>query len=39
MQPENSESPEASAKNKNIAEFVETVMERAKDYGIDVNSI
>jgi hypothetical protein len=37
--PPNCESPEGSAKEKYIAECVETVMERAKDYGIDVNSI
>jgi hypothetical protein len=39
MRPANSESPEASAKNKCIAEFVETVMERTKDYSMDVDSI
>lgn len=37
--PASSEIPEASAKNKYIAEFVETAMERAKEYGIHVDSM
>jgi hypothetical protein len=37
MGPVNSESPEASANEKYIAEFVETMMERAKDYGMQVD--
>ena len=38
-EPANSESPEASTKEKYIAEFVETVMVRAADHGIPVDSI
>ncbi len=39
MGPASSESPEASAKNKYIAESVEMAMERAMDYGTGVGSI
>ncbi|MGA8233451.1 MAG: hypothetical protein WB795_18400 [Candidatus Acidiferrales bacterium] len=39
MAPASSESPELTAEQKYIAEFVETVMERAKDHGIHVDSI
>jgi hypothetical protein len=39
MGPANSESPEATAESKYVAEFVETVMERAKDHRMHLDSI
>jgi len=39
MGPESSEPTELTAEGKYIAEFVETVMDRAKDYGIHGDSI
>ncbi|MGA8101280.1 MAG: hypothetical protein WB869_03945 [Candidatus Acidiferrales bacterium] len=39
MGPASSEPTELTAEQKYVAEFVETVMERAKDYGIQVDSI
>ena len=37
--PESSEAPELTAKAKYIADFVETAMEQAKEYGMDVDPI